>query len=156
MDCVQVDGNDLFAMVKVVRDAVTNARENNRPTFIEALTYRLGDHTTADDARRYRDADELAMWEKRDPMIRLRNYLEQKDLWSSAKEEEQLAVAATTVSQVVKNAEEIDAPTSNDFFDSMFVDLPPQLQKQRQTMRTSSIGQDPSQISQPAQEGVVK
>jgi pyruvate dehydrogenase E1 component alpha subunit len=87
-------------------------------------------------------------------MIRLRNYLEQKDLWSSAKEEEQLAVAATTVSQVVKNAEEIDAPTANDFFDFMYTELPPQLQKQRQTLRTSSIGQDPSQIEQTTQEGV--
>jgi pyruvate dehydrogenase E1 component alpha subunit len=143
-------------MVKVMKDAIDNARTNNRPTFIEALTYRLGDHTTADDARRYRDADELAMWEKRDPMIRLRNYLEQKDLWSSAKEEEQLAVAATTVSQVVKNAEEIDAPTANDFFDFMYTELPPQLQKQRQTLRTSSIGQDPSQIEQTTQEGVVQ
>jgi pyruvate dehydrogenase E1 component alpha subunit len=156
MDCIQVDGNDLFAMVKVMQDAVDNARTNNRPTFIEALTYRLGDHTTADDARRYRDADELEMWEKRDPMIRLRNYLEQKDLWSSAKEEEQLALAATTVSQVVKNAEEIDAPTANDFFDCMYTELPPQLQKQRQTLRTSSIGQDPSQIEQTTQEGVVQ
>ena len=148
--------SDMFAMVKVVRDAVANARENNRPTFIEALTYRLGDHTTADDARRYRDADELAMWENRDPMIRLRNYLEQKDLWSSSREEEQLAEASKIVSEVVKNAEEIDAPTSNDFFDCMFTDLSPQLQLQRQTMRTSSLGQDPSQVSVHTQEGAVQ
>ena len=146
MDCIQVDGNDLFAMVKVVRDAAKIAREDNRPTFIEALTYRLGDHTTADDARRYRDADELEMWRKRDPLIRLRNYLEQKDLWSAAQEEEQLAKAKEEIAQVVKNAEEIDAPSSNDIFDSMYIGLTPELQKQRQTMRTSSIGQDPTPI----------
>jgi pyruvate dehydrogenase E1 component alpha subunit len=154
MDCIQVDGNDLFAMVKVMQDVVQNARENNRPTFVEALTYRLGDHTTADDARRYRDADELAMWEKRDPMIRLRNFLEQRDLWSQEKEEEQLATAEKTISGVVKNAEEIDAPSATDFFDSMYTELPKQLQKQRQTMRTSSLGQDPSQVDIATQEEV--
>lgn len=146
MDCVQVDGNDLFAMVKVIGDAAKNARENNRPTFIEALTYRLGDHTTADDARRYRDAEELKMWEKRDPLIRTRMYLEQRDLWDGAKEEEQLDVVAKEIVQVVKNAEEIDAPTAADMFDNMYTDLSPELQRQRQTMRTSSLGQDPSQI----------
>ena len=146
MDCVQVDGNDLFAMVKVIGDAAKNARENNRPTFIEALTYRLGDHTTADDARRYRDAEELEMWEKRDPLIRTRMYLEQRDLWDGAKEEEQLDVVAKEIVQVVKNAEEIDAPTAADMFDNMYADLSPELQRQRETMRTSSLGQDPSQI----------
>ena len=156
MDCIQVDGNDLFAMVSVVRDAVNTARETNRPTFIEAVTYRLGDHTTADDARRYRDAEEVAMWEKRDPMIRLRNYLEQRDLWSQDQEEEELAIAVKTISAVVKRAEEIDAPSASDFFDSMYTDLPKQLQLQRQTMRTSSLGQDPSQIPSQSQEGVVQ
>lgn len=156
MDCIQVDGNDLFAMVRVMKDAVKHARENNKPTFIEALTYRLGDHTTADDARRYRDEDELAMWEKRDPMIRLRNYLEQQDLWSQEREEEQLTSAARIVSGVVKNAEEIDAPSATDFFDSMYSELPKQLQKQRQTMRTSSLGQDPSQVDLTSQEEMSK
>ena len=156
MDCVQVDGNDLFAMVMVVRDAAKNARENNRPTFIEAVTYRLGDHTTADDARRYRDPEELELWKKRDPMIRLRQYLEQNDLWSAAKEEEQLAFAAKEISRVVKNAEEIDAPSATDMFDSMYSELSPELLKQRQTMRTSSLGQDPSQVDVTSEKGVVK
>ena len=156
MDCIQVDGNDIFAMVRVVRDAVQNARENNRPTFIEAITYRLGDHTTADDAKRYRDANELEMWEKRDPMIRLRKYLEQHDLWSEEKEEEHKGVAKKTITEVVKRAEEIDAPSASDFFDYMYTELPKQLKLQRQTMRTSSLGQDPSQIPTEAQEGVVR
>ena len=158
MDCVQVDGNDMFAMVKVVRDAVKNARDNNRPTFIEALTYRLGDHTTADDASRYRNVEELEMWEKRDPMIRLRNYLEKLGLWSQEQEDEHLKVAAQTVSEVVKRAEGIDAPSATEFFDSMYTDMPKQLKLQRQTMRTSSLGQDPSQIPVqiPATEGTVQ
>jgi pyruvate dehydrogenase E1 component alpha subunit len=100
--------------------------------------------------------DEVEMWQKRDPMIRLRNFLEQRDLWSQEKEEEQLAVAAVTVSAVVKNAEEIDAPTATDFFDCMYTELPKQLKLQRQTMRTSSLGQDPSQVDIPSQEEVTK
>jgi pyruvate dehydrogenase E1 component alpha subunit len=95
------------------------------------------------------------MWRKRDPLIRLRNFLEQRDLWSAAKEEEQLAVAAKEIVQVVKNAEEIDAPSQTDIFDYMYDTLTPELRLQRQTMRTSSIGQDPSQIDQRSQEGVV-
>ncbi len=156
MECIQVDGNDLFAMVKILKYAAKNARIKNRPVFIEALTYRLGDHTTADDARRYRDTDELSMWEKRDPVIRLRNYLEQRDLWSQEKEDEQVAFAETVVAGVVKNAEEVDAPTTNDMFDSMYESLTPELQKQRRTLRTSSLGQDPSQVPTQSQEGAVQ
>ena len=96
------------------------------------------------------------MWKKRDPLIRLRKYLEQNDLWSAAKEEEQLAVAAAEIVRVVKNAEEIDAPSTTDMFDSMYSELSPELLKQRQTMRTSSLGQDPSQVDLKSEEGVVK
>jgi pyruvate dehydrogenase E1 component alpha subunit len=86
MECIQADGNDLFAMTKVVRDAAERARKDKRPTFIEAVTYRLGDHTTADDARRYRDPDEVEMWKLRDPIIRLRKHMESKKLWNSQKQ----------------------------------------------------------------------
>jgi pyruvate dehydrogenase E1 component alpha subunit len=98
------------------------------------------------------------MWEKRDPMIRLRNYLEKLGLWSQEQEDEHLKIAAQTVSEVVKRAEGIDAPSATDFFDSMYTDMPKQLKLQRQTMRTSSLGQDPSQIpvQAPASEGVVQ
>jgi len=67
-------------------------------------------------------------------------------LWDGAKEEEQLDVAAKEIAQVVKNAEEIDAPAATEMFDNMYADLSPELLLQRQTMRTSSLGQDPSQI----------
>ena len=156
MECVQVDGNDLFAMVKVTRDAAKRAREQNKPTFIEAVTYRLGDHTTADDARRYRDQEELDMWMKRDPVIRLRQWLESRDLWSEEQEAHAKAEAEKEIAMVVKNAEEIDAPASSEFFDNMFVELTPELKKQRQTMRTSSIGQNPSQVDVKQSEGAIK
>jgi pyruvate dehydrogenase E1 component alpha subunit len=146
MDCIQVDGNDLFAMVKVIRDAAKKARDHKRPTFIEAVTYRIGDHTTADDARRYRDRDEVDIWLQRDPLIRLRMYLEQRKLWDKGRQEALEKKAKETVAGVVKRAEEIVAPTSDDVFDHTFAELPDEIRLQRDTLRTSSIGQDPSQI----------
>lgn len=147
MDVIQCDGNDLFAVVKVMQDAVKRAREESRPTFIEAITYRLRDHTTADDARRYRDEAEVAAWEQRDPIIRLRKYMTDRGLWDDAKQEAMEETAKKRVAEVVKNAEEIAAPSTNDFFDNMYAELTPELKRQRSTMRTSSLGQNPSEIN---------
>ncbi|UCD75395.1 MAG: pyruvate dehydrogenase (acetyl-transferring) E1 component subunit alpha [Phycisphaerales bacterium] len=146
MECVQVDGNDIFAMVKATAEAADRARRESRPTFIEAVTYRLGDHTTADDARRYRDQDEVDAWMKRDPMIRFRRHLEDRRLWDSQKQADIQKRAEKEVAAVVKRAEEIAAPHARDMFDHMFAELPEELRVQRDTMRTSSIGQDPAQI----------
>ena len=151
MDVVQCDGNDLFAVVKVMRDAIKLARKENRPTFIEAVTYRLGDHTTADDARRYRDADELEAWVKRDPLVRLRLYMAERNLWDDAREAALDERAKAEISAVVKRAEEITPPVTTDMFDSMYETLPPEIARQRETMRTSSIGMNPSQIDAPLQ-----
>jgi len=147
MDCVQVDGNDLFAVVKVVRDAAERARTTQRPTFIEALTYRLGDHTTADDARRYRDADEVDAWLKRDPLLRLRTYMTARGLWDDAREEALGEKTKAEVSAAVKRAEEISAPEFAEAFNSMYAELPEELIRQRETRRTSSLGQFPSELS---------
>lgn len=141
MHSVQVDGNDIFAMVKVVREAAERARCDNRPTFIEAVTYRLGDHTTADDASRYRDPEEVEVWKARDPMIRLRNWLEQRDLWDEDQEQAQRIMNEATVSGIVKRAEEIEPPTTDDIFNWMYAETPKVLETQRKTMRTSSLGQ---------------
>ncbi|MCA9290672.1 MAG: pyruvate dehydrogenase (acetyl-transferring) E1 component subunit alpha [Phycisphaerales bacterium] len=146
MDTIQVDGNDLFAVVYAMKAAVKRARTHHRPTFIEAVTYRLGDHTTADDARRYRDPAEVESWQHKDPILRLRAYLEGKKLWNGAKQEAIEAHAKETISAVVKRAEDIDAPSNVDFFDSMYVTMPADLRVQRDTMRTSSLGQNPAEL----------
>ncbi len=154
MECHQVDGNDLFAVVKVMKDAVRTARETNRPVFIEALTYRLGDHTTADDARRYRDAAELEAWKARDPLLRLEAYMTKTlGIWSPEKQEAARAAALERVEATVKEAEGIAPPHKDEFFDHMYAEIPADLARQRDTMRTSGIGQDPSQIATPAHAG---
>jgi pyruvate dehydrogenase E1 component alpha subunit len=146
MPTVQVDGNDLFAVVKATREALERARGGGGPSFIEAVTYRLADHTTADDARRYRDPAELEMWQARDPLIRLRKYLEKKDLWTEKLQAAAEEKARIMTAEVIKAAETIEKPTADDIFDYTFAHpLPPEIERQKRTLRTSSLGQDPEQ-----------
>lgn len=143
--CIQVDGNDVFAIFKATKDAVDAARKDGAVTLIETLTYRMGDHTTADDARRYREAAELEAWAQRDPLSRIRVYLAGKGLWSDEKEEAAQRAAKEKVAQVVKNAEGIEKPTTDDIFDYTFATLPDDLRAQRDTLRTNSLSMAPGQ-----------
>src|SRR5215510_4886672 len=86
----QVDGSDVVAMRAAAEDACAAARDGNGPRFIEAVAYRLGDHTTSDDASRYRSAEEVQAHWKEEPVTRLRSYLVRQKIWSKA-DEEQLA-----------------------------------------------------------------
>lgn len=138
--CVQCDGNDLFAVVKVMNDAIERARNENVVTFVEGVTYRLGDHTTADDARRYRDNDDLEEWKKRDPLLRLEKFLRAEKLWDDAKQEALIASAKKTIAEVVKRAEAITKPEGTDIFDYTFAELPEALRRQREAMETTSLG----------------
>ncbi|MGV9667523.1 pyruvate dehydrogenase (acetyl-transferring) E1 component subunit alpha [Nocardia niigatensis] len=81
---VQVDGNDALAVLAVTRQALLHARAGGGPSFIEAITYRMGPHTTADDPTRYRTAAELEIWQQRDPIDRLKRLLEREQLWDNA------------------------------------------------------------------------
>ena len=93
-----------------------------------------------------RDEKELAAWKNRDPLARLGNYLRKKKLWDDKKEAVLQEKAKAEVAAVVERAEHIAAPKASDFFDSMYADLPEHLIKQRETMQTHSLGQDPSQL----------
>ena len=156
MHCVQCDGNDLFAVAKVVREAAELARTENRPTFIEAVTYRLGDHTTADDARRYRDQAEVDAWKKRDPLLRLRVYRMERKLWADAKEKSLAGRAKTEVAATARRAEEIAEPGRGDMFDSLYATLWSDLEAQRHSWRTSGLGLDPSQLEDASASGIEK
>jgi pyruvate dehydrogenase E1 component alpha subunit len=81
---VQVDGNDLLAVVVATQEAVARAREGRGPTLIEAVTYRLAPHSTADDPKKYQDAAELKLWEAREPLPRFRRYLQEKGVVDDA------------------------------------------------------------------------
>jgi pyruvate dehydrogenase E1 component alpha subunit len=146
MPTIQVDGNDLFAVYKAHRDAIERARAGGGPSFIEAVTYRLGDHTTADDARRYRPQEAFEAALKSDPIVRTRKYLQSKGLWDDAQQAKAEERARTIVHDVVQVALNIEKPKPADLFDYTFAQLPEELERQKLTMRTDSLGQDPSQV----------
>ena len=127
---IQVDGNDVFAVYSVTREALERARNGGGPTLIEAVTYRLGDHTTADDASRYREDEEVAEWEERDPILRLRRYLESRDLWDEDEESAQQATAHEWVDEQVAALEAMPPQDPSEIFSHMYADLPPHLAEQ--------------------------
>jgi pyruvate dehydrogenase E1 component alpha subunit len=143
---VQVDGNDLFAVFKASRDAIERARAGGGPSFIEAVTYRLADHTTADDARRYRDNKEVEAWLGKDPLIRLRRYLDGKKLWDDAKQAAADESAKDAANKVIEAAFGVAKPTTDDIFDYTYATLPASLEAQKRTLRTHSLGQNPDQV----------
>jgi pyruvate dehydrogenase E1 component alpha subunit len=88
MPGIQVDGNDMFAVYRASKEAVDNARAGNGPSLIELLTYRMGAHTTSDDPSKYRPKKEEEFWADRDPLSRVKTYLESVKLWDAKKEKE--------------------------------------------------------------------
>ena len=151
MPTIRVDGNDIFAVYKATCDARKRAIEGGGPSFIEGVTYRLADHTTADDASRYRDPKEVEAWVERDPLIRTRKYMESVGVWDDKKQKELETRAEKIVKEVIEAAISVPAPDKADFFNYMFAEIPEDLKVQRDTMRTTSIGRNPSQIGLKAQ-----
>lgn len=142
---IRVDGNDIFAVYKAHKDAAERARRGEGPSVIENLTYRLGDHTTADDARRYRSAEELDAATKKDPIVRTRKYLESKKAWDDKQQSAIEARAKVIVQEVMKVSLGMEKPSTDDIFDYTFAQLPDEISRQKQTQKTHSIGQDPEQ-----------
>ncbi len=130
MPGLQVDGNDLFAVYEAAREAVTRARMGGGPTLIEAVTYRLGPHTTADDPSRYRTEDDAATWRRRDPLERVRLYLSERDRWSQDWQDQVEEMAAQEIERAVAAAEDLEQPSLSDVFSGMFAELPPILTEQ--------------------------
>ncbi len=129
---LQVDGNDVVAVYRVVKAALAKARAGGGPTLIEALTYRLGAHTTSDDPTRYRPPNELTEWrETRDPLARLRAYLESSGLWDAARQDELESETQARVAAAVTAALATALPASDSIFDHVFAEDTPLLAAQR-------------------------
>lgn len=128
----QVDGNDLIAMTDEVSQALERARAGDGPTLIEAISYRLSDHTTADDASRYRGDDELQQAWQREPVMRLRQFLLQQGAWSEALEQQWLEHCQKTVAHAVESYLQIEPQAPESMFDYVFEDWPAVLDEQLQ------------------------
>ena len=134
MPAARVDGNDVAAVLAVVREAVDRARRGEGPSLIEAVTYRLGPHTTSDDPGRYRDEDHTEEWRSKDPLVRIKNLLEKARGWSQEWQEELEKAAAAKIEEAVEWAESLTAPEPEDLFDRMFASPTSSLQEQRRNV----------------------
>jgi pyruvate dehydrogenase E1 component alpha subunit len=132
---VQVDGNDVFAVYRAVAEALERARTGHEPTLIEAYTYRIADHTTSDDARRYRKEDEVAQWLQRDPIERLARYMRAAGLIDQAGEAEVLAEAERQVAEAVAAFEALAPPGPEEIFAHVFAEKTPQLMEQEAALK---------------------
>ncbi|MDT5098360.1 MAG: 2-oxoisovalerate dehydrogenase component alpha subunit [Mycobacterium sp.] len=131
MPGIRVDGNDVLACYAVMAEAAQRAREGRGPTLIEALTYRMGPHTTSDDPTRYRPQDEVDRWAARDPISRYRSYLQTIGAWSERLEhrvETRAARLCAELRDATVNTPDMDI---GELFDTVYADITPTLQAQR-------------------------
>ncbi|GAA2474944.1 pyruvate dehydrogenase (acetyl-transferring) E1 component subunit alpha [Streptomyces gobitricini] len=119
---VRVDGNDVLACLAVTRSALERARRGEGPTLVEAFTYRMGAHTTSDDPTRYRLDDERAAWEAKDPILRLRTYLEKQGLADAAYFEELETESETLGKRVREAVRAMPDPDHMAMFDHVYAD----------------------------------
>jgi pyruvate dehydrogenase E1 component alpha subunit len=134
MPGIRVDGNDVLACYAVTAEAAQRAREGGGPTLIEAVTYRMGPHTTSDDPTRYRSQEEVEHWLALDPIARYRNYLQSAGVWT-----ERLEERVTTRSQRLRTELRESVVGADDFdvgemFDNVYHDITPDLLRQRQEL----------------------
>jgi len=135
----QVDGNDVIAVRCRVADAMKKAREQNEPTLIEMVCYRQHDHTTADDASRYEPKNMRETEWKKEPITRLRNYLESLQAWSQEKEDALLAECAAEVEKMVQEYLAISPAEAVSMFDHLYETLPEAYAEQREMLASRGI-----------------
>jgi pyruvate dehydrogenase E1 component alpha subunit len=131
IDGYRVDGNDPIAMVQVMNEALERARNEYRPSIVEALSYRLCDHTTADDASRYRPQQELDDARELEPLIRTRAYLQTEQDWSAAEDEDLYLRCEQQVKQAIEAYQAFPDQPPGEFFDYMFAKPTADLEQQK-------------------------
>ena len=132
IDCIQVDGNDIIAVKEVSEKAAEKARNGGGPTVIECISLRLCDHTTADDATRYRPEGELDDGWKKEPILRMRKYLESQNAWNDDAEQKMLEEIALDVQQAVDNYLNTPVEPPEAMFDYLYAELPEKTIPQRE------------------------
>ena len=126
----RVDGNDVLAVYAVARQAVEDARAGLGPAFVEAVTYRMGAHSSSDDPSRYRDPAEVAEWAARDPVERLRRHLMGRGLWDDAREQATRTELDAEVAETVARVEREGPPDLETMFDDVYAQRPWNLEEQ--------------------------
>ncbi len=142
MPGIQVDGNNVLAVYKAAKDAVDRARSGGGPTLIEMVTYRLSMHTTADDPKKYRTEEEVAEWEKRDPISRFEKYLRDKHILDDLKVQSVTEEVKTEIGAAERRWSELVEKGVNplDMFEHTYAELTPTLRYQREILK-EELGQ---------------
>ena len=131
MPGIRVDGNDVLACYAVMAEAAERARQGGGPTLIEAVTYRMGPHTTSDDPTRYRPQEEVDRWAALDPILRYRKHLENVGVWTDRQAhrvEVRSARLCAELRDAIVNTPDMDV---GELFDTVYADITPNLQAQR-------------------------
>lgn len=145
-DGARVDGNDLLAVYAVTKAAVDKARKGGGPTLIEAVTYRMGPHSSSDDPTRYRSKEEVDQWAQRDPVDRMRKYLELKGLWSKEYEDKLRAELDDLLQNTIKEVERQPPPAIETLFSEVYAEMTPQLKEQMQAYLASGERRRPEML----------
>jgi pyruvate dehydrogenase E1 component alpha subunit len=132
---VRVDGNDLLAVVRVTRDALDRARAGEGPTLIEALTYRMGAHSTSDDPTRYRPAEEVEAWRRKDPILRFAAFLKRRGLLDESAETAAMEEAREEVQRAVAVCEAAPPVPPESLVEDVYAEMPWHLKEQREWIR---------------------
>ncbi len=128
---IRVDGNDVLAVMAATRSALDRAYRGGGPTFIEAVTYRMGPHTTSDDPTRYRSAEELAEWKAKDPISRLEKLFEARGLMTDELRERVKAKADAVAAELRARCKDMPKPSALSVFDNASIETNPVLERQR-------------------------
>jgi 2-oxoisovalerate dehydrogenase E1 component alpha subunit len=131
MPGIRVDGNDVLAIWQAASDAISRARAGGGPTLIEALVYRVQSHSSSDDPAAYRGSDEPEVWQKKDPVHRLRGYMRHRGLWSEAWERELSQRHDQEITNALAAADRKPPPAVETMFDDVYEQLPWHLREQR-------------------------
>ena len=127
---VRVDGNDLLAVIAATREAVDRARRGEGPTLVEAVTFRMGGHSSSDDPTRYRDAALVTHWEERDPLHRLRAWMLATGALDAADEERWTRELNDEISAAIAEAEALPPPPIESMFTDVYKEMPRHLEEQ--------------------------
>lgn len=127
---VRVDGMDPLAMYAVTEKAREYALAGKGPVLIDAITYRYGPHSMSDDPTRYREDKELSDWEKKDPLIRMRKYLEKKELWTEEQEKEVKEACEKEIKETVAAIGQVEDPKVSELLELMYEEAPQNIQEQ--------------------------
>jgi len=135
---VRVDGNDLLAVYRAMHEALERARDGGGPTFVEAVTYRMGAHSTSDDPTRYRKQEEVDAWARKDPLDRLRRHLVHLGLVSDASDAALEKELGAEIAVAVDEVERMPAPDRTSLLADVYAELPWHLREQLAQLQTAA------------------